>query len=241
MVDHVQSRIDEARALLEKGKLVSARFAIKKILRKQPDNVAARIIQADVFLRSGEQRESLAAVNRILRSIEAGSLDNELQLKLTEICLGNGLFIEAEALLDEAESREPEHPAVERLRQRIVDGRGEKPHLASALETLQRGIQCHQSGRLAEATDWYQKTLELQPENTDALNNLGGVLQAQGKLDEAVAYYRKAISIKPESAEAHYNHGNGLKEQGDLDNAVASYQKAISIKPEFAEAHHNLG
>lgn len=241
MVDHVKSRIDEARALLEKGNLVSARFAIKKILRKQPGNIAARIVQADIFLRSGEQAESLAAVNRILRSIETGSLDNELQLKLADICVGNELFIEAEALLDEAESKVPEHPALERLRQRIVDGREDKPNHASAQEALRRGIQAHQSGRYADATGWYQKVLEIQPENTDALNNLGGVFQARGKLDEAIACYKKATSINPDSAEAHYNLGNALKEQGELDKAVASYQKAISIKPEFAEAHNNLG
>ncbi len=163
MDDRVQSRIDEARALLERGSLVSARFAIKKILRKAPGNIAARIVQADIFLRSGEHTESVEAVNRILRSIETGSLDSALRMQLADICIENELLIEAEALLDEAEGKGPEHPALESLRQRIIDGRGEKPGHARAREAFQRGLQFHQAGRLGEAIGWYQKRLKFNP------------------------------------------------------------------------------
>jgi tetratricopeptide (TPR) repeat protein len=108
-------------------------------------------------------------------------------------------------------------------------------------EFWQRGIACHRTGRISEAIHWYRKTLEINPNNTVALTNMGAALQTTGKMEEAVHSYQKAISIKPDLAEVHSNLGNILKEQGKLKEAVHSYQKAINIKPNLAEAHYNLG
>ena len=110
-----------------------------------------------------------------------------------------------------------------------------------AQEALQRGIELHQSGRLDKAIQWYLKTLEINPENTAALSNMGAALQTTGKLEEAVSSYQKAISIKPDYADAYSNLANTLQEQGKLKEAVTSCQKAISIQPDNAEAYNNLG
>jgi tetratricopeptide (TPR) repeat protein len=108
-------------------------------------------------------------------------------------------------------------------------------------EYLQKGIASHKLGQIDEAIYWYQKTLEINPENTAVLSNIGAAFQTSGKLDEAVASYQKAITIKPDYADAYYNLGVVLKEQEKLDEAVASYQKAITIKPDYADAYYNLG
>ena len=110
----------------------------------------------------------------------------------------------------------------------------------TAEEALQHGIAFHQSGQLDEAIRWYRKVLEIQPENTTALSNMGLVLQSTGKLEEAVASYQKTIAIKPDFAEAYYNLGVALQEQGKLEEAVTSYQKAISIKPDYADFRVSL-
>jgi len=219
------------------GQLNQAEKIYRAILNSQPQNPDAN---HNLGVLSMQVKQPKAALPFLQTALKSNPGNGEYWLSLAECRVRLHAWDEAEALLNEAESKGLKHPALVRLRQRIVDGRGEKPKHAKAQEALQRGIQFHQSGRFGEAIGWYQKTLEIQPENTDALNNLGGVLQAQGKLDEAVAYYQEAISINPDSTEAHYNLGNALKEQGKLDKAVASYQKAVSIKPDFADAHHNL-
>jgi len=108
-------------------------------------------------------------------------------------------------------------------------------------ETLQRGISFHQSGQLDEAIHCYGKVLDVQPENTAALSNLGVALRIQGRQDEAIASFRKVLAINPADADAHYNLGNTLKGQGKLNEAVSSYRQAITIKPDFAQSHYNLG
>ncbi|MBT9613609.1 MAG: tetratricopeptide repeat protein [Burkholderiales bacterium] len=86
-----------------------------------------------------------------------------------------------------------------------------------------------------------QYAAELSPDDVDAHNNLGNVLQDLGQFEGAVASYRRALALKPDFASAHYNLGIALCAIGRLDEAVASYRRALEIKPDYAEAFSNLG
>ena len=60
MNERLQSKIDEATDLLEQGAFVPAHFAIKKVLRQEPDNVAALIVKAQktAGLRGYDQQDA---------------------------------------------------------------------------------------------------------------------------------------------------------------------------------------
>ncbi|MBF0382866.1 MAG: glycosyltransferase family protein [Magnetococcales bacterium] len=119
--------------------------------------------------------------------------------------------------------------------------RVDKPDETNSQNALQRGISFHQSGQLAEAINWYQETLKIQPENIAALGNIGYALIEQGKPGEAVTYLEKAISIKHDYPEAHYNLGNALKSQGKVSEAIICFQNATTLRPIFPEALSNYG
>ena len=51
------------------------------------------------------------------------------------------------------------------------------------------------TGRINESLVASQKSVQLNPQDAEAHNNLGSILQELGKLDEAEASYRKAIGI----------------------------------------------
>jgi len=103
------------------------------------------------------------------------------------------------------------------------------------------GVVLKLKGRTNESLVAQQKSVLLEPQDSEAHNNLGNTLKELDKLNEAEASYKKAISLKPEYAEAHNNLGNTLKELDKLNEAEASYKKAIALKPDLAEAHNNLG
>ncbi|MBF0444579.1 MAG: tetratricopeptide repeat protein, partial [Magnetococcales bacterium] len=109
-----------------------------------------------------------------------------------------------------------------------------------AKETLQQGIFYHRSCQLDEAVKCYQNTLEIQPENIEALSNVGAALHAKGELELAIFSLQKAISFNPNYAQSYSNLGVIFQEQGKFDLAVANYQKALSIKPFFTEVLENL-
>ena len=98
-----------------------------------------------------------------------------------------------------------------------------------------------QTNRISESLVVCQKSVQLDPQDAEAHNNLGVLLKELRRLDEAEISYKKAITLKPDYAEAHNNLGVILKEQGRLDEAEISNKKAITLKPDFAEAHSNLG
>ena len=108
-------------------------------------------------------------------------------------------------------------------------------------QALERALQHHSAGRLAEAESIYQQVLQSDPNQPVALHLLGVIAHQVEKNDVAVNLISQALAFTPEFAEAHSNLGLALKELGRLDEAIANYHKALAINPDFAEAHSNLG
>ena len=103
------------------------------------------------------------------------------------------------------------------------------------------GAALKQMGKINESLVATQKSVQLNPQDAEAHNNLGITLQELGRVDEAEASHRQAIALKPDYAEAYYNLGNTLKILGRLDEAETSLRHAITLKPDYAKAYNNLG
>ena len=107
--------------------------------------------------------------------------------------------------------------------------------------TIQKAVTAHQEGRLEDAEKFYRAILQAQPNNLDANNNLGVLLQSLNRFGESEKCCKKTIELKPESAEPYYNLGIALEKLNRFDEAVVSYKKAIELKPDFEYAYLNLG
>ncbi len=132
---------------------------------------------------------------------------------------------------------------LDRLAREAIDAKNYESALRHllALETLapngrvRRDIAlCHfYSERVRLARDWYRKSLELEPENSDGINNLARVSAMLGELeirDEKVLEADTWNSL----AQAQYNRGNfGL--------ARKLFELATEADPDFIKAYYNLG
>ncbi len=87
-----------------------------------------------------------------------------------------------------------------------------------------------------EAPDAYRKSLELNPNNVDALVNLGRLTQLGGGLVDAARLYRQALDLDPDHQLAMYNLGTVYDERDQLDEAMSWYLRATAV----ADAHYNL-
>jgi tetratricopeptide (TPR) repeat protein len=96
-------------------------------------------------------------------------------------------------------------------------------------------------GRLNEAEASCRQAIALQPDYSEAHNNLGIVLQELGRLEEAKVSLVQAIELKSDYSGAHNNLGITLQEQGRLEEAEASYRQVVALQPDLAEAYNNLG
>jgi tetratricopeptide (TPR) repeat protein len=106
---------------------------------------------------------------------------------------------------------------------------------------LERGLEYHRAGRLAEAEGCYRQVLAIQPNNADALQLLGGVAYYLGHHDVAAEWIGRAIKQDRTNPTWFSNLGLALERQGKLEEALASHNSALKLKPDHAEALNNRG
>jgi len=95
-------------------------------------------------------------------------------------------------------------------------------------------------GKFAQAIEYGQKSLELNPNYASAHNSLGAVLLESGRLDEAFIHLQKALQLKPHFPAAHVNLGALFVKQDKLDQAVEHFSEALRLQPDLLSAHVNI-
>ncbi|MGQ0522915.1 MAG: tetratricopeptide repeat protein [Betaproteobacteria bacterium] len=106
-------------------------------------------------------------------------------------------------------------------------------------ELLNRGNALRRAGRHAEALAVYEKVLNSDPENFDALNGNGISLGELGRYPESISSFARAIVQVPDSAEALNNHGLAHARLDRHQEALPSYERALCLKPEYVDALNN--
>jgi tetratricopeptide (TPR) repeat protein len=106
---------------------------------------------------------------------------------------------------------------------------------------FQRGLALEERGApVAEAIAAYEKAIELNPNASGALVNLGTIAFRMRKLKDAAAFYARAMEADPTYPLAHFNLGNLYDERGDVELARKHYVEAIRLNPKYADAYFNL-
>jgi len=100
-------------------------------------------------------------------------------------------------------------------------------------------------GQIQMLHDWdwagakasFQRGLELEPSNGDALFSGAVLARIEGRLDEAIALHRRHIEIDPLNPVAHHDYGLALHCAGQQKEAAAALEKALELSPELENAH----
>jgi len=98
----------------------------------------------------------------------------------------------------------------------------------------------HQLGKPNKAIASIRRSLECEPDNPHALNNLGNMLKLKDRFDEAADSYRAALKIDPMNVQCLNNLGIALRNLGEIEAAIDSFKQAVTVDPNMAEAHYNL-
>ncbi|AWT60484.1 MAG: Thiol:disulfide interchange protein TlpA [Candidatus Moanabacter tarae] len=96
-------------------------------------------------------------------------------------------------------------------------------------------------GSFDEAILHYRRTLDLDPHQPKARNNLGVALQTTGKTEEAINQFRKALESEPDYIDAHFNLGLVLSSKQHFNDAISHFRKVLRHDPGRAEAQLHLG
>ena len=85
---------------------------------------------------------------------------------------------------------------------------------------LQQAISLHQFGHLQQAEIIYQRILDVDSENAEALNLLGLVSHQSGKSTAAVTLVERALEISPNQPNCLWDLANILRESDRFQQAV---------------------
>ena len=72
-----------------------------------------------------------------------------------------------------------------------------KPALADPKALLQNAVAAHQAGQFDEARRLYLNVLDVSPEDTNALTNMGALLMQTGNLEEGLKQIGASLAIRP--------------------------------------------
>jgi lipoprotein NlpI len=87
----------------------------------------------------------------------------------------------------------------------------------------------------------FAKTIEIDTNRADALNQRGLAYRNKGELDRAITDYSKAIEIDSTHADAYNNRGNAYGAKGNYDRAIADYTQAMELDTEEPSYARSLG
>ena len=120
---------------------------------------------------------------------------------------------------------------------------------AAALTDLQRQVRAlldqavtlHRAGTLDEAEALYRRVLDLDPQEPNALTNIGTICFQRGQLEAGIPFLEASLKAKPAQPNALSNLANGLTMLGRFAEARTACEQAVALQPDNADAHNNLG
>ena len=103
----------------------------------------------------------------------------------------------------------------------------------------------HRANRLVEAEQGYRQILEVQPQNSKALNGLAVIAQRKGEFKTAENLLTNLLQIQPNNTRVWFSLGTVHQIQNQLSEAEKAYRQALTLKPDSSAVssaiYHNLG
>jgi len=99
-----------------------------------------------------------------------------------------------------------------------------------------QGLEAFDQRNFEKAMALFDTILEHNPNNVDALNKKGSILNMQKNFVEAQPYFDRALEIEPSFLEALNNKGKSLFGQGHKKQAIKYFDKALEINPDYVDA-----
>lgn len=98
--------------------------------------------------------------------------------------------------------------------------------------------QALQAADPAQAIALYEQIIQLDPQNSEAYNNIGELYGSLNQLGKAMPYFLKAIELNPLMGVYYSNLALVFQCQGNVEEAITNYTKSISLQPSWS-AYNN--
>src|SRR6266436_1353788 len=103
------------------------------------------------------------------------------------------------------------------------------------------GILAAREGKTDLAIQHFQRALQIDPDHSVALQNLGSAYRQKKDWPQAKRALEKALELNPSDAEANYSLAMLYAQLNDTARAYKYLQTALAERPAYPEALSNLG
>ena len=211
--------VDLSALLFSQQRFDEANLYLRRALHLASGNAAALQNVAEALRKRGRYEESIESYRAVL-AIDA-------EFAMAHAGMGDALFRleryqEAIKSLDRSLTLHP-HPPTATARLVLM---------GSASQAL---------GRPEAAVEFYERAVEIDPRNAEALDHLAMSRFGDGRYEEALALYRTLAEVRPASTLTHSNLGSTLYYLGRPEDALVSFERALSLDPglETARSSHD--
>lgn len=112
-----------------------------------------------------------------------------------------------------------------------------EPAKESFNDLLAKANRARQSERFKQAVDFYQRAIDLKPDNSEALAGLGFAYLDLEQPGNAIAQFQRAVSANGRYSDAHMGLAEAYRARGQKRDAVKHYQRYLDLAPNGAEAN----
>jgi len=116
-----------------------------------------------------------------------------------------------------------------------------KQKIAESKAFFTQALQKQREGKLEEAKSLYKKVIKIDPQNIQALNNLGVIYMSKKTYKWAIIRFNDAINIKHNYTDAHYNLACLYAQKNDVPQSLSYLKNAIAFNPEVRKWAKNDG
>lgn len=238
--------LPRATELREAGRLAEALAVLDRALEREPADIAALRLRADIHRQRGDFPRALADLDRVV----ASSPDHPPTL-LVRAAVQRLVGMPRKALADASRAIElaPSDPVAYRERAACYLDLGQTARAVADLdwalklapsdgETLRARARAHvRGGNLDAAARDLSRAIELDPRDAAAWHIRGQIRAARGDNAGGLADVDRALELRPRTAQMLRTRATLRKLTGDLEGALADIDLAVELAPRSSGAH----
>jgi tetratricopeptide (TPR) repeat protein len=215
--------------LFKMGRLEEGLYQLQIAEKDDPNSLLVRANMATVLMGLGRIDE---AMEQARKAVEIDPCAYEPRMELADCLLRKGERAKAQEQVAAALTIKPDSVEAHALMATLLRALG--------LSARAAGRSPEAADRIAKAAEHWKRILELQPENVDAMNNLGITLVDRGDLQGALTYFTKALEHQPGNLEIQTNVAFVLARLNRPGEAIELYRKALAARPDWPEVLTSL-
>ncbi|HEX8163290.1 MAG TPA: tetratricopeptide repeat protein [Pyrinomonadaceae bacterium] len=195
-----------------------------------PDYIPAKLLQLQINLAAGDWQAALRQSNDLVEKFGHATADG----RVTPAMMNE---LRAKALTARG-SAQAQLKNLAAARADFTAARDLLPNSPASHTNL--GAIAANEGKRDEAMQHYERALQLDATNFDALNGLVNLYAAQKEFDKAHARVDSALAVKQDSAPLHFLKGQIYGRQFDAKGAEGEMRRALELDGNFVPAFNSL-